>query len=306
MSRRILVIKLGALGDFFLAQTAFQALRAHHRDDRLSLLTIPALAPLAQRSGLFDDVLEDPRGRSLLAYLAVRRRLRGGRFDRVYDLQGQARTERYFWLLAPGPWPEWSGPARGASHPDRYPGRKAMPAVERHAHQLRPFGIELPTVPDLSWLDGGDTAPAPAGPYALLIPGSAPHRPEKRWPADRYGALAQLLLREGLRPVIAGGKAESPLAATIRDRCPAALDLTGHTDLFGLAGLARHATVAVGNDTGPTHMAAALGTPTLALFIDQPTPIQVTGRRVLVHHRPDFTAMSAEGVMDDLRRLRAL
>lgn len=305
MSRRILVVKLGALGDFFLAQTAFQAIRAHHGGDRLDLLTIPALAPLARRSGLFDEVLEDPRGRSPLAYLAVRRLLRAGRYDRVYDLQGQPRTERYFWLLAPGPWPEWSGPARGASHPDRYAGRKTMPAVERHARQLRPFGIELPPDPDLSWLDGDDAAPGPTGPYALLIPGSAPHRPEKRWPAERYGALARLLLAEGLRPVVAGGRAEASLAAAIRAACPEALDLTGRTDLFGLAALARRAAVAVGNDTGPTHMAAALGTPTLALFVDQPTPVQVTGPRVLVHHRPDFAAMTPEGVMEDVRRLRA-
>lgn len=303
MSRRILVIKLGALGDFFLAQTAFQAIRGHHRGDRLSLLTIPALAPLARRSGLFDEVLEDPRGRSPLAYLAVRRLLRSGRFDRVYDLQGQARTERYFWLLAPGPRPEWSGPARGASHSDRYPGRKTMPAVERHARQLRDFGIELPPAPDLSWLDG-EASPGPSEPYALLIPGSAPHRPEKRWPADRYGDLARRLPTDGLRPVIAGGTAEGPLASAIRAVCPDAIDLTGRTDLFGLAALARHAAVAVGNDTGPTHMAAALGTPTLALFIDQSTPIQVTGPRVLVHHRPDFAAMTVDGVMDDLRRLR--
>ncbi|NYZ14946.1 glycosyltransferase family 9 protein [Azospirillum sp. RWY-5-1] len=304
MSRRILVIKLGALGDFFLAQTAFQAIRAHHRGDRLSLLTIPSLAPLARRSGLFDEVLEDPRGRSPLAYLAVRRLLRAGRFDRVYDLQGQTRTERYFWLIAPGPWPEWSGPARGASHSDRYPGRKSMPAVERHSRQLRAFGIELPPDPDLSWLDG-EAGLGPIEPYAMLIPGSAPHRPEKRWPAERYGALARLLLTEGLRPVIAGGKAEMPLAAAIHAVCPEAADLTGRTDLFGLAALARRAAVAVGNDTGPTHMAAALGTPTLALFVDQPTPIQVTGPHVLVHHRPDFATMTAEGVMDDLRRLRA-
>lgn len=303
MSRRILVIKLGALGDFFLAQTAFQAIRSHHRDGRVSLLTIPALAPLARRSGLFDEVLEDPRDRSPLAYLAVRRLLRGGRFDRVYDLQGQTRTERYFWLLTPGPWPEWSGPARGASHPDRYPGRKSTPAVQRHARQLSTFGIELPQYPDLSWLDGG-ADPGLSEPYALLIPGSAPHRPEKRWPAERYGALARLLAAQGLRSVIAGGKAEGPLAAAIRAVCPDAVDLTGRTDLFGLAALARRATVTVGNDTGPTHMAAALGTPTLALFVDQPTPIQVTGPRVLVHHRPDFAAMTVDGVIDDLRRLR--
>lgn len=303
--RRILVIKLGALGDFFLAQTAFAGIRRHHAGDHLTLLTIPALAPLARQSGLFDAVLEDPRGRSPDAYRTLRSILREGRFDRVYDLQGQSRTERYFWLMAPGPWPEWSGPARGCSHPDRYPGRARLPAGERHARQLRPFGIELPEHPDLGWLDGERPADAPAGPYALLFPGSAPHRPEKRWPAERYGALAASLAARGLTPVVAGTAAETPLAAAIRAACPQAIDLTGRTSLAELAGLARHAAVAVGNDTGPTHLAAAVGTPTVALFVDQPTPIQVTGARVLVHHRPDFAAMDAAGVMEAVDRVLA-
>ena len=59
----ILIVKLGAFGDFFLAQTAFEAIRHRHAGDRLTLLTIPQLAPLARMSGHFDAVWEDPRGR---------------------------------------------------------------------------------------------------------------------------------------------------------------------------------------------------------------------------------------------------
>lgn len=300
---RILVIKLGALGDFFLAQTAFEGLRAFHAGAHIALLTIPALAGFARASGRFDSVLEDPRGRSLASWLRVRRLLRAGRFDRVYDLQGQKRTERYFWLMAPGPWPEWSGPARGCSHPDRYPGRNAQSAVTRHARQLAPFGITLPDQPDLGWLDGDVSGLGLPSSYVVLFPGSAPHRPEKRWPADRYGALARRLAERGLVPVIAGTAFESPFAEVIRAACPEAIDLTGRTSLSDLAGLARRAAAAIGNDTGPTHMAAAIGTPTLALFFDRPTPIQVTGNRVAVHQRPDFAAMTPESVMDALESL---
>lgn len=302
--RRILVIKLGALGDFFLAQTAFQAIRSFHAGDHVTLLTIPLLVGLARRSGLFDEVLEDPRGHTPATWLAIRRLLREGRFDRVYDLQGQGRTERYFWMIFPGPWPEWSGPAHGCSHPDRYADRKSVPAVERHSRQLASFGIILPHTPDLGWLDGDTAKFGLEGTYALLFPGSAPHRPEKRWPAERYGELARGLVERELTPVVIGGDNDTPIASIIRSICPETVDLTGKTTLIELGGLARHASVAIGNDTGPTHMAAAIGTPTLALFVDLPTPIQVSGPRVRVHHRRNFAGMDTAGVLEAVDHLR--
>lgn len=302
----ILVIKLGALGDFFLAQTAFQAIRRHHAGERLVLLTIPQLAPLARLSGLFDEVWEDPRDRSLSAYLAIRRTLRAGRFARVYDLQAQSRTEYYFWLLFPGPWPEWSGTARGCSHPDRYAGRRKVPVLERYARQLRPFGITLDAHPDLSWLDADTARFGLEGPYALLVPGSSPGRPDKRWPVERYAGLAQALAARGVRPVVLGTAIEKDLAATIAAACPQALDLTDRTGLAEIAGLARRAWAAVGNDTGPTHLIAAMGGPTVALFSDASNPIHASGRRTLVHHRPDFTRMDVPGVLAAIDAARDL
>ncbi|MGQ9368499.1 glycosyltransferase family 9 protein [Azospirillum sp. A39] len=302
----ILVIKLGALGDFFLAQTALQAIRRHHAADRLTLLTIPSLAPLAERSGLFDAVWTDRRGHSPVHWLAMRRRLRGGRFARVYDLQCQSRTDRYFLLFFPGPWPEWSGTAPGGSHPDRYPGRRTVPVLERYARQLRPFGIEPDRWPDLSWLDADTARYGLDGPYALLVPGSSPRRPDKRWPVERYAALAQRLAAAGVRPVVLGTALESGLAAAITAACPAAADLTERTGIAEIAGLGRRAWAAFGNDTGPTHLIAATGGPTVALFSDASNPIHALGRRTLVHHRPEFADMDVDGVLAAADRARAL
>ncbi len=299
----ILIIKLGAFGDFFLAQTAFEAIRRHHAGDRLTLLTIPQLAPLARMSGRFDAVWEDPRGRSPSAYLKVRRMLRGGRFDRVYDLQGTGRTDRYHWLLFPGPWPEWSGTARFASHNDSYPKRRKVPVLDRYARQLRPFGIGLAPHPDLSWLDADVGRYGLEGDYALLIPGSSAGRPDKRWP--RYPELARALAARGVRPVVLGTAIEKDLAAAITAACPEALDLTDRTGIAEIGALARRAWVSVGNDTGPTHLVAAVGGPTVALFSDASNPIHASGRRVLPHHRPGFDAMDVDGVLDAIGRARA-
>ncbi|MBK3732430.1 heptosyltransferase [Azospirillum brasilense] len=295
--RRILIIKLGAFGDFFLAQTAFSAIRRHHAADHLALLTLPSLAPLARLSGLFDEVLEDPRGRSIGAYRRVRRLLRAGRFDRVYDLQAQPRTDRYFWLLAPGPWPEWSGTAWGASHRDKYPGRRKVPVIERYTRQLAPFGIVPDAVPDLSWLDADTGGFGIAAPYALLIPGSSPGRPDKRWPVERYGELARALAARGITPVVLGTAIEADLARAIVDACPQAVDLTSRTGVPEIAGLARRAWATVGNDTGPTHLIAAVGGPVLGLFCDASVPIHANGPRMVVHHRPSFADMDVAGVL---------
>ncbi|MGF7175024.1 glycosyltransferase family 9 protein [Azospirillum doebereinerae] len=303
---RILVIKLGAFGDFILAQSALSAIRRHHAGDRLSLLTIPSLAPLARMSGLFDEVLEDPRERTLSAYLHVRRLLRAGRFDRVYDLQGQPRTDRYFRLMFPGPWPEWSGTARRASHSDRYEGRRTTSVLARYTRQLAPFGIVPDAAPDLSWLDADIDRFGLAAPFALLIPGSSSGRPDKRWPMRRYAEVAAALAERGVTPVVLGTAIEVELAQSIVGLCPRALDLTGKTDVPELAGLARRAWAAIGNDTGPTHLIAAVGCPTVAVFSDASNPIHSIGPRVVVHHRPAFDTMDTAGVLAALERARQL
>ncbi|CBS90550.1 glycosyltransferase family 9 protein [Azospirillum lipoferum] len=301
---RILVIKLGAFGDFFLAQTAFAAIRRHHAGDRVTLLTLPSLAPLARMSGLFDEVLEDPRDRSLSAYLAIRKTLRAHRFDRVYDLQAQTRTDLYHRLLFPGPWPEWSGTASGASHPDRYEGRRKVPVRERYVRQLAPFGIVPDETPDLSWLDADISGFGLPERFALLVPGSSPGRPDKRWPVRRYAEVAAALAERGIVPAVIGTGIERDLARSIAEYCPQAVDLTDRTSVPELGGLARRAWGAVGNDTGPTHLIAAVGCPTVVVFSDASNPIHSTGPRVLIHHRPDFNDIDSAGVVEALDRAR--
>ncbi|MFC7543364.1 glycosyltransferase family 9 protein [Siccirubricoccus deserti] len=101
------------------------------------------------------------------------------------------------------------------------------------------------------------------------MPGASATRPGKRWPAERFGALAAGL---DLPAVILGAAAERPLAAAIRRVAPQAIDLTGRTSFAAIGAVARQAAYAVGNDTGPTHLIAATGCPTLALFGPESDP----------------------------------
>jgi len=299
--QRILVIRLSALGDFIMALPAMAAIRLRHPDADITLLTTKPFAELGERSAWFNRVEVDPKPhwRDLSGWFRLRRILRAGRFDRIYDLQAQDRTALYFHLFWPFRKPEWSGIAFGSSHPHTDPARRYMHAYDIHAAQLRVAGIETIPPPDLSWLDEDVRRFGLASRFALLIPGSAPHRPAKRWPIARYGMLASRLLDRGITPVVLGAPDERPLADAIRALCPRARDLTGETSLFTIAGLARRAQLAIGNDTGPMHLIAILGCPVVSLFSSESDPVRSAprGKSVTVIRRDDLANLSVDEVM---------
>jgi len=299
-SPSILVIKLGALGDMVQALGPFAAIRRHHPDARIVLLTTRAYAAFAGASGYFDEVWTDtrPRWNDLGGWLALRRRLRKGRFGRVYDLQTSDRSSSYFRLFWPGPYPEWSGIARGCSHPHANPERDRMHTVDRQAEQLRMAGIGEVAAPSLDWVSADTARFGLSGRYALLAPGGAAHRPEKRWPAERYGELANWLARNGMTPVLLGTEAEAGVLATVMEICPEAVSLAGRTDFLDIAALARGAASAVGNDTGPMHLIAVAGAPTVVLFshASDPALCAPRGPRVAVLRRPSLAELETAEV----------
>jgi ADP-heptose:LPS heptosyltransferase len=301
--RRILVIRLSALGDFVMALPAMGAIRRHHPDADITLLTSKPLVELGKKSTWFNRVEIDskPRWRDIGAWLRLRRLLRAGRFDRVYDLQSQDRTAIYFRLFWPGKPPQWSGIAPGASHPHTDPERKNMHAFDIHAAQLRVAGIAAVPAPDLAWLDEDVKRYGLPSRIALLVPGSAPHRPAKRWPTSAYGSLGTALVDRGITPVVIGTAEERPLAEAIRAACPKARDLTGQTSLLAIAGLARRAAFAIGSDTGPMHLVAMAGCPVISLFSAESNPLRSAPRgKVTVLHCSDLADLPADAVINAL------
>jgi ADP-heptose:LPS heptosyltransferase len=306
--RRILVIKLSALGDFIQALGPAAALRRYHADDRISLLTTAPYADFAGRTGLFDEILIDRRPRlfDLPGWLALRRMLRAGRFQRVYDLQTSDRSSFYAWLLRPGPRPQWSGIAWRCSHPHADLDRDAGHTIDKQAEQLMMAGIfpvPLPRCP----VSASPPAALAGARFVLLIPGSSPRHPAKRWPAEHYGALATQLAAVGYVPVILGSPGERPIAEAIKIACPDAVDLVGQTDLAGLTGLAQGAAFTVGNDTGVTHIAAAGGKPVVVLFSHASDPARCAprGGAVRVLRRENLADLAVETVLAEVLALVA-
>ncbi len=271
--RRILVIKLGALGDFILATGPFSAIRAAHPHDEIVLLTTAPFAQLGRDCDLFDEVWIDERPSriNLIAIQRLRRRLRGGRFTRVYDLQTSGRSAWYFRLMRGFGRPQWSGVAFGASHPHANHNRNNMHTIERQADQLAMAGIPDTPFPDLSWLTSDISRFGLPDRFALLIPGGAAHRPEKRWPAASYREIAGSISDRGVLPLVIGGPDEFDLAAEIAAN-GVAKSIAGDTSFADIAEMSRHAAGAVGNDTGPMHIAAICGCPSVVLFSKASNP----------------------------------
>lgn len=301
MPKRILVIKLGALGNVVLSFAPFAAIRQHHRDSEITLLTTAPFADWMQRSPWFDQVWIDDRPAwwDAPGWLGLRRHLVNGGFDRVYDLQTSARTTRYFQFFPRRSRPEWSGIAPGCSHPDRDPARNSLHDIDRQIGQLRQAGIVEAPTPDLSWCTGCTERFGLPRRFVLLVPGSSAHRPVKRWPVEHYRKLATLLHERELHPVVLGSAAERELARIIQKDAPAT-DLTGLTTFGDLAALAGSAVLAVGNDTGPMHLLTAAGCPGLVLFSRDSDPALCAprGPNVVVLRRPDLGRVSAETVSE--------
>jgi ADP-heptose:LPS heptosyltransferase len=298
--QNILIIKLGAFGNIILSLAAFAAIRRHHAEARISVLTSQTYADWLQTFPYFDEVLIDPRPAwwDLATARRLGQMLAQGRFSRVYDLQTSTRSSRYFWLFPAKKRPEWSGIAFGGSHPDRDKRRNILHDTVRQQGQLRQAGISVFPPADLSWCTGNIERFALPADFALLVPGSSPDRLAKRWPTERYQELAKRLAERGLAAVIVGGTAEKTLGAEI----PAGIDLIGQTTYGDLCDLARTARFAVGNDTGPMHLIAVSGCPAITLFSNESNPAQCApvGRWTRILQRPDLADLPVDAVLKEL------
>lgn len=274
---RVLVIKLGGLADFVLAFGAFAAIRRHHPDAHIILLTTLPFHDLATKSGWFDEIWADgrPRWSRVGKVWSLVRRLRRSRIDMVYDLESSPRTARYR-LLMRDVW--------GNKAPWSYGDRTRLNGgtehvVEQHVRQLAEAGVTEMGRPSLSWLRAGFGGRfGLSDGYVLIAAGGLHDQPFLRWPVERYAELARRVAIEGRRPVLVGTAADAEINRRIAAASPEAMDLTGRTSLFDLAVLATHAHAAVGNVTGPVHLIAAVGCPTVVVFSNAPDQVRCCPR----------------------------
>lgn len=265
---RVLVIKLGALGDVVMATALIDAIARAHPAAALWLLTTPAFAPLFEAWPRL-AVTAIPR-RGWRAGLAALRFVRAQRFDRVYDLQGNDRSG-ILCALSGSPMRIGNHCRFPYTHHPPEPWRGQCHIFERMNAVLASAGVApaaprpvLPATEDeragvAAWLAGHGLG---TGSFAALHAGASGLRQEKCWP--HYGELAARIEGAGLRVVWVGAAPDAARNASLAARC--GIDATGAFSIPGLARLAGHARFAVTNDSGPMHVMAAAGIPIYGLF----------------------------------------
>jgi ADP-heptose:LPS heptosyltransferase len=265
---KILIIKLGALGDVVMATPIIRQIQRHHGNAAICLLTTPPYAALFKHwQDLSVQSMERPGPGNLLRMI---RWVRAERIERVYDLQSNDRSAILCAL---------SGIRERAGNHPRYPYTLHPPdpylgqchIFDRHNQLLASAGIEpaepQPWLP-LSAAEEGRVARWIAGhgmttrQFVLLHAGTSPRRPEKRWPY--FGEIGQRLSAAGFVPIWLGAKPDRELNKTLAARC--GIDATSAFDLLELAALGRHAAFALTNDSGPMHVLSCAGIPVYACF----------------------------------------
>jgi len=301
-ARNILVIKHGALGDIMIATAGFKAIRSQFPQANIVCLTGSGYATLLAQSPYFNEIWADrkPKLWERDALKRLKTMLRSQPWDYVFDLQTSTRSTAYQWLLSK-PWPIISNVSRFASHGYTDKTRHKKHALTNLQIQLGMLGIAV-GMPDISWLEQDVANLQPPYAYALLVPGGAAHRPEKRWPDEQYAALAQELAQQGITPVLIGTEAEQKALQAIANRVPKAVNLCGKTSIAQLATLARSASLAVGNDTGPMHVIAATGCPSTVIFSHASDPVRSApvGAQVSILREKRLSELSVDRVLASL------
>jgi heptosyltransferase-1 len=282
--QRILIVKLSSLGDVINAFPTAVALRERFPDAEIAWAVEPLAAPLVKAHRAIDRVFVlsiSPTGLRPASYLRafakLARPLRRARFEVTLDLQGLLKSALLAWRSGARLRLGFSDDRREAAtilNNVRVPpqGSLAVPrclsmAAFMGADVSRPRA-EVPVDPEAeSWAAQLLAARAPLGATPVaLCPGASVAI--NRWPAGRFIELGRLLAERGyLVPIIVGGPSEAALGQEIAAGIgPGAVTTAGETDLLRLASLLRRCGAMVAGDTGPMHLAAAVGTPVVALF----------------------------------------
>mgnify|MGYP000731208259 CR=1 FL=1 len=152
--QKILIIKLGALGDFIQAFSFIAAIRKAHPKAHIRLLTTKPFEKFAQDSKYCDDIWidEKPKFFNFVKCRAFQKKLNAAGFDRVYDLQNNDRTALYFKLINPKP--EWVGTGRGISHRNIVDRSQVRHEFDVHIQTLAGAGIKNIKIDELNWMTG--------------------------------------------------------------------------------------------------------------------------------------------------------
>ena len=273
---RILLIKLRYIGDVVLCTPLLPLIRKRFPKSKLFFLVNPGTEGVLLGNPFLDEILVIPR-QGWMKQLAFIRQLRSKGFDIVLDLTDADRSAWLSW---------WSGASVriGYNREQRWRGNcythvlpsayGSMHMVDYHAQALAPLGIVeaigLPKIfigKEEMQKNERLLADLPSVPQLLVLLHPTARYDFKAWPLDRFAAVADWLVGQGVQVALIGTQQEWHIGQQIVSLAKKnLLNLMGKTQIPELAALMKRSALLIANDGGPLHMAAAAGCPTIGLF----------------------------------------
>jgi len=283
---RIVLIRLSALGDVVHTWPLAVAIRAARPHAHLTWIVEEPLAPLVEGHPAVDAVVTVATGRWRKRPFSARTRAEVAAFkSRVHELQPDLSIDAQGtlksglvtrWCKAPRrvglarPWRREA--VAGLAYTETLPGsRGERHVIATNLELVRTVGCEppdRPARPDGRWLLADARVGDPSSrkdKYSVVLPGAG--QPDKILSASVLADTARFLVASGMDVIVAWGPSERERARAIVDLGGAGVHLAPPTNLIELTALLGSAALVVGGDTGPVHLAASLGVPTLAVFL---------------------------------------
>ncbi len=302
-ARNILVIDFGQLGDVILSLPALAAIRRRFPRARVTVAVGGAAAAVVEMAGVADEALavdrvalrDGPKHLSVWQIGKLVMDVRRRKFDFVVDLHSLSETNLLGFLSGAGQRLYARRPGRSLDYlsnfrPQPQVEDRSKHAIDRYLDVLAPLGVgEVSRVPRLAVreedgravdemlrkaLSGGKAKGRGAaglgdGPLVGIFPGAG--HPSRRWPVERFAELAWMLERnDSVRSVLFAGPEERKLVREARPQFPPSTVVLDKLTVPQLAAAAARVSVFVSNDTGPMHVAAAVGTPVVILMQHHP------------------------------------
>ena len=305
MSNNILIIKHGALGDLIQITNALKSIRHKYPESKITLLTDIKFKFFSDRIIFIDEIIYENRPSFLRIdeWLTIILKIARRNFNIVFDLQNSDRTSvYYFFIRLFNSKVIWSGKRKGVKykyHPKNF---ESVPIKDRIKNQLALMNIEIYDNPDISWMLNKNIINLPNNDFVILLPGSSLEHKYKRWPAEKFAELANHLKERNIDSIILGqSHSEGEELKKIKLLAPKIIDFSNQ-DLDCLATTASKAIGAIGNDTGPTFIAAAAGCPITWLLSSHTDPniTQLLGSKVNTLKKDNISDITTDEVKNNL------
>jgi ADP-heptose:LPS heptosyltransferase len=258
----ILFISLSCVGDAVMTTPVLESLHGHFPSARIDIVSDTRSDIIYKHCPYRGEIFIKDKQGFMRGAVKLLKEVRHKRYDLIVDL----RTDGLAYLL------------KGNQRLTKWRGHSYGPhAVQQLMGVIRDIHQDLVIPPAKMWLSRDDEdkanellAELPTGPWLAMVPGNI--NPKKIWPAQRYAALGNDMRDKFTAVILDGSPKERPFTqAVARDLKLPCVDLAGRTSLLQAAAILKQASFFVGSDSGPGHIAAAVGTPSMIFFsVDRP------------------------------------